>query len=311
VHIAGLPTPDTELATYWHRDGVIAIFPITPGRYRIIADVGQSEGDRPPDPSLADVQAVVDQRGPGGVTLSAPIWLSSFRINERKVASYRKGRVFLAGDASHVHSPAGGQGMNTGMQDAFNLAWKLALVCHGTAVAEPLLESYSAERSAVGEKVLSDAGRLTLIATMRNPAAIAVRNVFASLLFGLSPVNEMMAQNFSETTIGYPRSPLNGPHAHDVAGPAPGQRVAPIDGYGAIGAASTPQFTLLAEPGPAVHALLAAHPALLAPTLLPPLEPGAIWLVRPDGYVACVARDPAPIRDYLDTLTATRGGATA
>ena len=92
---------------------------------------------------------------------SSPIWLASFRINERKVADYRAGRVFLAGDAAHVHSPAGGQGMNTGMQDACNLAWKLALVCRGLAGTEPLLESYSIERSAVGRQVLADAGRLT------------------------------------------------------------------------------------------------------------------------------------------------------
>ena len=98
---------------------------------------------RTADPTLEEVQAVLDERGPGGIMASSPIWLASFRINERKVADYRAGRVFLAGDAAHIHSPAGGQGMNTGMQDACNLAWKLALVCRGTAAPEPLLESYS------------------------------------------------------------------------------------------------------------------------------------------------------------------------
>ena len=86
-----------------------------------------------PIPTLEQVQAVIDQRGPGGIKASTPIWLSNFTINERKVADYSAGRVFLAGDAAHIHSPAGGQGMNTGMQDAFNLAWKLALVCRGLA----------------------------------------------------------------------------------------------------------------------------------------------------------------------------------
>ncbi len=76
---------------------------------------------------------MVDERGPGGIKLHDPVWLAAFRINERKVSDYRRGRVFLAGDAAHVHSPAGGQGMNTGMQDAFNLAWKLALVLRGAA----------------------------------------------------------------------------------------------------------------------------------------------------------------------------------
>jgi hypothetical protein len=75
-----------------------------------------------------------------------PVWLSNFSINERKVEDYRSGRVFVAGEAAHVHSPAGGQGMNTGMQDAFNLTWNLALVSSGLCRPEPLLSSYSIER---------------------------------------------------------------------------------------------------------------------------------------------------------------------
>src|SRR6185436_11744804 len=98
------------------------------------------------------VQALVEQRGPGGVILSDPVWLSGFGVNERKVEDYREGRVFLAGDAAHIHSPAGGQGMNTGMQDAINLAWKPALVEHGLA-APALLASYSVERSRVAAQV--------------------------------------------------------------------------------------------------------------------------------------------------------------
>ena len=106
----------------------------------MIADTGAStDHGRPPDPTLAEVQAKVDERGPGGLTLSDPVWLATFRINERKVRDYRQGRVLLAGDAAHIHSPAGGQGMNTGMQDAFNLAWKLALIQRGDGQAEPLL----------------------------------------------------------------------------------------------------------------------------------------------------------------------------
>src|SRR5262249_13275503 len=95
-------------------------------------------------------------------------WLAYFHINERKVAQYGRGRIFLAGDAAHVHSPAGGQGMNTGMQDAFNLAWKLALVAHATA-APTLLESYSIERSAVGDRVLRNATRLPILQSCAIP----------------------------------------------------------------------------------------------------------------------------------------------
>ncbi len=121
--------PQDELSLFWHSRGVLGFFPFGEGRCRVIADMGRAPGPgHPPDPTLAQVQAVVDERGPGGVRLSEAVWLAGFRIHERKVADYRRGRVFLAGDAAHIHSPAGGQGMNTGMQDAWNLAWKLALV---------------------------------------------------------------------------------------------------------------------------------------------------------------------------------------
>jgi 2-polyprenyl-6-methoxyphenol hydroxylase-like FAD-dependent oxidoreductase len=229
LHLSGYPLPATEIVTYWHEDGVLVIFPMSATRFRIIADIGLSKEGAPVDPTLDEVQAIVDRRGPGGMVGSDPIWLSAFRINERKVADYRAGRVFVAGDAAHVHSPAGGQGMNTGMQDAINLAWKLALVCRGAA-SEKLLDSFSAERSAVGAEVLKAAGRLTMVATMKNHTAQAVRNLFGRLLLGLAPVRKAMVDTMTEVSIGYDHSPLNGPGAHGVAGPAPGRRLPPVVG---------------------------------------------------------------------------------
>lgn len=300
VHMQGLPTLPTELSMYWHEKGVIALFPITDGRYRLIAEVASVDGSRPPDPTLDEVQAIMDERGPGGVTLNGAVWLSSFRINERKVAHYRSGRVFLAGDAAHVHSPAGGQGMNTGMQDAFNLAWKLALVCNGMASEMPLLDSYSQERSAVGEKVLADAGRVTTIATLKNPLAIAARNFFGGLLFGLTPVNTFFAQNLSETTIRYTDSPINGPSdGGRSSGPQPGERIVPSESDTPFGAGSMPRFALLAVRTPSVEAVLSAHSRWLEAELRTPPDPDHIWLVRPDGYVACVAHSADVIDRYL------------
>ncbi len=229
VHVAGLSTPPSELDMYWHADGVLALFPISPGRYRVIADVGATSSPvRRPDPTLDEVQALVDRRGPGRVTVSDPVWLSAFRINERMVRSYRAGRVFLAGDAAHIHSPAGGQGMNTGMQDAFNLAWKLALVEQGRGAQEPLLDSYSIERSAVGRRVLADTGRATALAVMRGAAMQVVRNHVASLLFGLSPVRRAMVNTLTELAVGYPHSPLTERPAQSAVRPGsggPGARV--------------------------------------------------------------------------------------
>jgi 2-polyprenyl-6-methoxyphenol hydroxylase-like FAD-dependent oxidoreductase len=129
VHMRGYPVPDTDASVYWHKDGVFVIFPISPGRYRLIADLPASGQVHPPVPTLEEVQTIIDRRGPPAMVAFDPIWLAGFRIKGRKVSKYRSGRAFLCGDAAHVHSPAGGQGMNTGMQDAFNLAWKLATSC--------------------------------------------------------------------------------------------------------------------------------------------------------------------------------------
>jgi 2-polyprenyl-6-methoxyphenol hydroxylase-like FAD-dependent oxidoreductase len=220
VHVEGPLTAD-EISIFWHEKGVLAAFPIIPGRFRIIADLGTSAGTPlPPDPTLAEVQAKVDERGPGGLTLSLPVWLANFRINERKVSDYRRGRVMLAGDAAHIHSPAGGQGMNTGMQDAFNLAWKLALVQRGEGRAQPLLDSYSLERSAVGDQVLREAERMTQLATLRNPLAQFLRNHAAPVLTSFGFVQDRIRNSLCELSINYCHGPLSAEHWPRTAGGA-------------------------------------------------------------------------------------------
>jgi 2-polyprenyl-6-methoxyphenol hydroxylase-like FAD-dependent oxidoreductase len=304
AHMSATAMPDSEMAVYWHEDGVLVVFPISPGRYRIIADIGLSEAAHPVDPTLEQVQAIVDRRGPGGLTLFDPFWLSAFRINERKVGDYRSGRAFVAGDAAHVHSPAGGQGMNTGMQDAINLAWKLALVCRGTCTAGKLLDSYSEERTAVGARVLANAGRMTTVAVLRNHTAQVVRNLVAGFLFGIGPVRRAMADTMSEVSIGYPDSPLNGPDTHGLGHPSAGERVRPVAGQALVGAGGGPRFALFAAPGEAVMGLLRDFANLLDPVVRPPLAAGGVWLVRPDGYTACVVKDSdaGAIADYLRGL---------
>lgn len=315
VHLHGYPFPESEIATFWHADGVLVFFPISPGRFRVIANIeGPTDGGKAPDPTLADVQAVVDHRGPGKITLADPVWLAAFRINERKVADYRKGHVLLVGDAAHVHSPAGGQGMNTGMQDAINLAWKLAMVCRGAAYDGPLLDSYSIERSAIGAQVLAAAGRLTALGVMKNQAAQALRNLVGRLVLGLAPVQRKLVNQMTEVSIGYDESPLNGPSLHSLslhssAGPQPGRRVPPGDGQVPFGAGNVPYFTLCAEPDQTVERLLANYPKLIDPELRVPFAAGGMWLVRPDGYAACSARigDERTIAEYLDQITGRNG----
>jgi len=301
VHMRGYPFPDSEASIYWHQDGAFVIFPISPGRYRVLADLPATAAEHPPTPTLAQVQAVIDHRGPGHLEAFDPIWLAGFRINGRKVANYRAGRIFLAGDAAHIHSPAGGQGMNTGMQDAFNLAWKLALVIRKTC-GERLLDSYDPERSAVGDEVLKTAGRLTAVATLKNPIAQSVRNVIGHIAFGLPPVRHALANTMGEVSIGYPDSPLNGPGLGGTDAPKPGQRLAPIDGQIPPGSGDTPLFALFAERDATTLALVRRFHGLVEADVRPPLHAGALWLVRPDGYVACSAIDAEVIGSYLDGL---------
>jgi 2-polyprenyl-6-methoxyphenol hydroxylase-like FAD-dependent oxidoreductase len=208
VHVRG-PIANDELSIFFHADGVLVFFPIGGERMRIIGDLGPSTSDpKPIDPTLEQVQQMVTERGATDVVVHDPVWLAGFRINERKVARYRQGRVILAGDAAHIHSPAGGQGMNTGMQDTYNLAWKLALVHRGRAL-DSLLDTYSDERSAVGDLVLRQADLLTRAATLRNPLAQAFRNRVYSMFGSLEFVRTRMGDMLSELAIDYRDSPLS------------------------------------------------------------------------------------------------------
>ena len=212
VHLEG-PLAHDEVSIFWHVLGIVAFFPIGRDRFRIVADLGHASGsEKPADPTLAAVQATIHSRGLSHMRVYDPVWLSGFRIHERKVADYSRGRVFLAGDAAHIHSPAGGQGMNTGMQDVCNLAWKLALVHRGQG-RTTLLDTYSLERSAIGEMVLRNASRLTQLATLRNPILQFVRNHVALLAGKLTAVQQRAVADLTELAVHYPESPLNGDDA--------------------------------------------------------------------------------------------------
>lgn len=305
VHMDGYPFPNTELALYWHEDGLLAIFPISGQRYRVIADLPMTDGPKPPDPTLAQIQEILEERGPGGMKVYDPIWLSGFRINERKVSSYRSGRVFLAGDAAHIHSPAGGQGMNTGMQDAFNLAWKLALVIQG-ACDPDLLDSFSSERSLVGEQVLKNAERLTTVATIKNASTQKIRDFVGRFVFGLSAVRNKMAETMTEVSIGYPHSPLNFVESTVRSGLRNGERVAPVAGQEPFGSGPSPKFVLFADAAERLVALASRFANVLDENIRPALEAGDYVLVRPDGYVACRTTEERDIESYLTQLTARR-----
>lgn len=299
IHVTGLE-PTDMLHIFWHRDGILAFFPITAGRWRVIADLGVAAGSgHHPDPTMEEIQALVAHRGNPGIRLKDPVWLAAFRINERKVKDYGRGRVFLAGDAAHIHSPAGGQGMNTGMQDAFNLAWKLDLVIKG--IAKPsLLDSYSTERSAVGEMVLRNASRMTEAAIARNPVIQSLRNAMVKFALSFPQIGHVMADTLSELNIAYPESPLSVAGAVHARGVKPGTRwpeTLPAD-------TSRSRFTAIGSPHVTAD-LAAKFPKLVqAATSSKHADELDLILVRPDGYVgfAGSAADRAGAEAYLQKI---------
>ncbi len=283
VHVSGLELPEDEFPIFWHRNGMVAFFPIDRNRYRVIADLGTGEQS---NPTLEDVQAIVDKRGPGGIVLSDCVWIAPFTINERKVRDFSAGRVFLAGDAAHIHSPAGGQGMNTGIQDAINLAWKLAMVVNNDGNRELLLDSYSIERSANAAQVLRDSGRMLRVATLPNAAAQAVRDFLAHRLLGLAPVRNMAAEQLSELAVRYDHSPLNGSESRASGLPKPGHR---MPGDLPFGVGTRPRFALIVGEKADAAVQFKGFDDIVEVLAGDPAKVDGMCLVRPDGYVAMTA----------------------
>jgi 2-polyprenyl-6-methoxyphenol hydroxylase-like FAD-dependent oxidoreductase len=198
-------------------EGLVGIFPFRDNRCRVIVNL-QTEADDQPDGvlRLSQIQALVESRTGSEIRLTDPVWLSRFRISHRKIADFRAGRVFLAGDSAHVHSPAGGQGMNTGIQDALNLSWKLALVV-GRKSPDALLNSYNEEREPIARTVLSLTDRLTRIATLQGTLGQQLRNALLPILTGIHMVEDRIAETMSEIGIHYRRSSIvSGKTGHAV-----------------------------------------------------------------------------------------------
>ena len=301
VHIDG-ELPNDVMTIGWQPEGVMAYFPMGGRRFRVIAETGSAADT--PEPTLAQVQSLIDSRGPKGLRAHDPVWLSHFRINERKIKDYRHGRIFLAGDAAHVHSPAGGQGMNTGMQDVFNLAWKLALVHSGKA-APTLLDSYSLERSAIGDHVLRSTGRMTRIALLHNPLLRELRDLAAAGLSRLPAIQQRLVDQLTELDLHYAHSPLSVTPHGAANRPAAGARAPDV----ALG--DTRLHVLLGGGRFVLLSVGAASPGV-PPELLGLVSTAATaaaegyavghhYLVRPDGYLALSTRgdDASAIFEWL------------
>ncbi len=208
-------------------------------------------------------------------------WISRFHSDERQVPQYRTGRVFLAGDAAHTHSPAGGQGMNTGLQDANNLGWKLAAVLDGRA-PDSLLDTYQDERHPVGSAVLRSSGMIVRLAMAHNPAQLAARWLAAKVINNAPPVSRKAIGQI--TGIGYAYEAPRGSHAL-VGRRAEDGRLS--DGTRLYEALRAGQFVLV---GPKETPLPAELERLVGEGCVRAEwengDAGAAVLVRPDGYVA-------------------------
>ena len=184
------------------------MFPFGKEVWRIFSMRGEDspKGDEPA--TLEEMQRCVDRYGPRGLNIHDPSWLSIFRINERLAAHYRVGRCFLAGDAAHIHSPAGGQGMNTGIQDAVNLGWKLAYALNGAGNAEVLLDSYEAERRPIARAVIAAAAQKQHLSFGASKLTSKVRNMAVSIFGNIPAVHRKLQVELSETEFVYRDGPL-------------------------------------------------------------------------------------------------------
>jgi 2-polyprenyl-6-methoxyphenol hydroxylase-like FAD-dependent oxidoreductase len=182
--------PTDEVRLFWAGEGLTVVAPLPDGSFRVVAPVD----DAPELPSAAFVQALLDERGPGGITVTDVVWSSRFRIHHRVADTYRAGRILLAGDAAHVHSPAGGQGMNLGIQDAVALADTLTAVLAGGP--DSLLDDYSDARRPIAHQVVELTDRLTKLATM--PRALRpVRNTMLGIAGRIPAVRRALASRLS------------------------------------------------------------------------------------------------------------------
>lgn len=319
--------PRDEVHYTLHRDGVLVVVPLPEGGLRVFADATRLPGADHVDPdaplSIAQLQELADRRAPYPLEVRDLVWSTRFQVHLRRARRYRQGRVLLAGDAAHIHSPAGGQGMNTGIQDGAALGWRLALIARGVADPDGVLAGYQAERAPVAAQVMRSSDQQTRMWGVRSWAGRRVRDmVFARMgrngflerrvvpamaqddldhttspAVGLHGGRRALGVGVADTTVGRPdgssvalRSLLAGPE--HVLMLWPGTDLAAARDAVATAAPLADRVRVLVMV-PAAAPEYADLPLVVVPAGHVPHGPLAgcrSVLVRPDGYVA--AADP-------------------
>ena len=313
VEAAG-PALNGELHVDLDEADFLGVFPLAgEGQARLIGTVRDERADRADTLTFKDIsdRAINHLK----VQVKKVNWFSTYHVHHRVTQHFRKGRAFLLGDAAHIHSPAGGQGMNTGIGDAINLAWKLAAVVAGRA-GDNLLDSYEAERIGFARRLVATTDRLFSFVTSEGRIADILRTRVAPLLIprvlAFEPVREYMFRTVSQIMLNYRQGPLSRGTAGQVHG---GDRLpwAPVDG--------TDNFATLATMDWQVHVYGSASTELAAwcatqnvPLHIFDWRPAhkmaglardALYLLRPDSYVALA--DGAGAASALDSYFTERG----
>jgi 2-polyprenyl-6-methoxyphenol hydroxylase-like FAD-dependent oxidoreductase len=226
LELDGPDAPADELVLHLHRGDVVFMGRLTDKLTRLIVALHSEQKDaKDRELTIQDFQNAIDKANVR-VKIRSAEWMTPFHVNDLQAQHYRAGRVFLAGDAAHIHSPVGGQGMNTGIQDAANLAWKLAAVIRGAD--EKILDSYEEERGAVGRNLLKFTERGLKLATASNPVIEYVRDALAPLVSKPRAMQDTFVGFISETAIEYRRSSAVADHGGDGALEA-GDRLPDLD----------------------------------------------------------------------------------
>ncbi|WP_448098035.1 FAD-dependent monooxygenase [Luteibacter yeojuensis] len=312
VELSGLDNAGEAHIALNGEDFVVVLPYSGDGKARFIGTVRDERAEHPENLTFDDVGH--EAMASVGIHVDKVNWFSHYRVHHRVADRFRDGRVFLMGDAGHVHSPAGGQGMNTGILDAINLAWKLAAVIHGQA-PDALLDTYATERQAFARELVKTTDRIFSLVTADGGFANLMRSygvpLIAGVIYTIGSARETLFKMVSQTGLAYKDSPLSEGRAGDVEG---GDRLpwVNVDGQD--------NFEPLPVIGWQVHVYGTATPGVRAWCLQngvtlrqfawneehdkAGLKRHAVYLLRPDTWVALA--DPEGSADTLDAYFTSR-----